>query len=287
MTKLEGFAHPRSVEEALAVLAASPGEARPLAGGTGLVPMADRRARILVDLSRVGLDAVTLEGDVLRLGATATLDVVARARAVAEAGLEALAEAAGAAASRRLRRQITIGGNLVALYPWSDTAPALLALGATVCVRGATGQRDAPIDAFVARHPSKALQAGELVTEIRVPRAVPGTGSAFLKFARSAVDYTLCDAAAWVRLDGGAVAEARVAVGGLRPLPSRLAGAEKAVVGKAPAAETFAAAGAAGAAEAEISADFRASVEYRRELCAVLVRRVLETAARRAAGRVR
>jgi len=285
MTRLEGFAYPRSVEEALAILAESPGDARPIAGGTELVLRVERGARVLVDLSRAGLDGIVLEADTLRLGATATLDAVARSRAVAEAGVEALAEAAGAAASRRLRRQITLGGNLVALRPWSDTAPALLALGATVRLRGADGSRAVAIDDFVARHSSQGLRPGELVVEIVVPRAAPRTGSAFLKFARSAVDYTLCDAAAWVRLDGGAIGEARVAVGGLRPLPARLAAAERALSGRAPDPETLAAAAAAGAGEAEISADFRASVEYRRELCGVLVRRVLETAVRRALGR--
>ena len=285
MTKLEGFTHPRSVEEALAALAGSPGDARPIAGGTALVPMADRRARVLVDLSRAGLDAVVLEGDILRLGATASLDAVARGKAAADAGLDALVEATGAAASRRLRNQITLGGNLVGLYPWSDPVPALVVLGAVVRVRSAAGTRDVPIDDFVARHPSKVLQPGELVVEVRVPRAAAHTGSAFLKFARSAVDYTLCDAAAWVRLDGKVVGEARVAVGGLRPLPARLAAAEQALVGKAPDPATLVAAAAAGAAAAEVSADFRVSVDYRRELCGVLVRRVLEAATRRAAGR--
>jgi carbon-monoxide dehydrogenase medium subunit len=285
MTKLEGFAHPRSVEEALAALAGAPGDARPIAGGTGLVPMADRRARVLVDLSRAGLDGIALDGDTVRLGATATLTAVVRARAVAEAGLDALLEAAGAAASRRLRNQITIGGNLVGLYPWSDPVPALLALGATARVRSAAGTRDVPLDELVAKHPSKLLQPGELVTEIRLPRAAAHTGSAFLKFARSAVDYALCDAAAWLRLDGKVIREARVAVGALRALPARLVAAEKALVGQAPDPATLVAAAAAGAAEAEVTADFRASVEYRRELCGVLVRRVLETAARRAAGR--
>lgn len=283
--KLEGFAHPRSVEEALAALAGAPGEARPIAGGTALVPSGDRRARVLVDLSRAGLDTVVLEGQTLRLGATASLDAVARAQAVAAAGLDALAEGAGAAASRRLRHQITLGGNLVGLYPWSDPVPALVVLGAVVRVRSAAGQRDVPIDEFVARHPSKVLQPGELVTELRVARAAPHTGSAFLKFARSAVDYALCDAAAWVRLDGQVVREARVAVGALRPLPARLGVAEQALVGKAPEPATLVAAAAAGAAAAEIAADFRVSAEYRRELCGVLVRRVLETAVRRAAGR--
>jgi len=285
MTNLEQFAHPRSVEEALALLAGGRDDVRPLAGGTSLVLAGDLRARVLVDLSRAGLDAITLSGDELHLGATATFRSVARSRAVLDAGLDGLAEAAAACGSSLLRNQITVGGNLVGLYPWSDLPPMLLALGARVRVRSAAGSREVAVEELVARHPTKQLQSGELVVEVVVPRAGAQTGCAFLKFARTAFDYSLCDAAAWVRLDGGVIRDARVAVGALRPLPVRLRSAEAALAGQPPGEAVFAAAAAAGAAEAEVLADFRASPEYRRELCGVLVRRALEAAARRAAGR--
>jgi carbon-monoxide dehydrogenase medium subunit len=285
MTTLEEFAHPRSVEEALALLAAGKGEARPLAGGTSLALAAGVRARVLVDLSRAGLDGITLSGGELHLGAMASLASVARSREVLDAGLVGLAEAAAAAGSSLLRNQITVGGNVVGLYAWSDLPPMLLALGAKVRVRSAAGSRDVGIDEFVARHPAKLLQPGELVVEVLVPRAAEHTGNAFLKFARTAFDYALCGTAACVRVEGGVMREARVAVGALRPLPARLLSAEKLLAGKPPTEAVLAAAAAAGAAEAEVAADFRASVEYRRGLCGVQVRRVLELAARRAAGR--
>jgi CO/xanthine dehydrogenase FAD-binding subunit len=85
MNDLEQFAHPRSVEEALALLAAGRDQARPLAGGTGLVLAGGPRARVLVDLSRAGLDAISLAAGELRLGAMATIQATARSRAVVDA----------------------------------------------------------------------------------------------------------------------------------------------------------------------------------------------------------
>jgi CO/xanthine dehydrogenase FAD-binding subunit len=285
MKNLAEFRYPESVEAALALLAASPGEARPLAGGTSLVFAADPRTRVLVDLSRAGLQSIKLEADGLHLGAMATARAVGRARAVADAGLAGLSEAAAACGSRLLQNQITVGGNVVGLYPWSDLPPVLLALGAVARLRSAAGAREVSVEELVARHPRRQLQPGELIVEIVVPRAPRYGGSAFLMFGRTAVDYTMCDVAAALELDGGAIKSARVAVGGLRLLPGRLHATEGALVGKQPVEAVFAAAAAAAVAEVEVASDFRASREYRRELCGVLVRRVLQAAAQRAAGR--
>ena len=283
MKNLAEFQHPTSVEEALALLHARPGEARPLAGGTSLVFAADPKARVLVDLSRAGLQSITLAADGLHLGAMATARAVARSRAVAEAGLPGLAEAAAACGSRLLQNQITVGGNLVGIYWWSDLPPMLVALGAVARLRSTAGAREVSVEDLVARHPSRLLRPGELLVEVVVPRPAGGSGNAFLMFGRTAVDYTLCDVAAALELDGGVVTAARLAVGGLRPLPARLRAAEAALVGQKPNAAVFAAAAAAAMAEVQVAADLRASPEYRREVCAVLVRRALEAAARRAA----
>ena len=285
MRNLVEFQHPTSLEAALAVLAAREGEARPLAGGTALVFAADTRTRVLVDLSRAGLQSITLGADGLHLGAMATARAVARSRAVAEAGLEGLAEAAAACGSRLLQNQITVGGNVVGLYPWSDLPPMLLALGAVARLRSAAGARELGLEELVARHPLRQLKPGELLVEIVVPRPAPRSGNAFLMFGRTAVDYTLCDVAAALQVDGNAVKTVRLAVGGLRPLPVRLRGAEAALRGKEPGAAAFAAAATAAMAEVQVANDFRASREYRRELCGVLVRRALETAAERARSR--
>jgi CO/xanthine dehydrogenase FAD-binding subunit len=282
MRNLVEFQHPTSVEAALALLAARPGEARALAGGTALVFAADPKVRVLVDLSRAGLQSISIGADGLHLGAMATARTVARSRAVAETGLPGLAEAAAACGSRLLQNQITVGGNLIGLYPWSDLPPMLMALGAVAHMRSAAGAREVPVEGLVARHPTRQLRPGELVVEIVVPRPAPGSGNAFLTFGRTAVDYTLCDVAAALELDGGVIKTARLAVGGLRPLPGWLRAAEATLVGRDPVAATFAAAAAAATAEAQVAGDFRASREYRREVCGVLVRRALEAAAARA-----
>jgi carbon-monoxide dehydrogenase medium subunit len=284
MRNLAEFQHPGTVEAALALLAATPGEARPLAGGTSLVFTADPRTRVLVDLSRAGLAGVTLADNALRLGAMATARALAKSPLVAEAGLPGLAEAAAACGSRLLQNQITVGGNLVGLYPWSDLPPMLVALDAAAEVRSASGARTVPVVDLVARHPTKQLQPGELIVAITVPRAPAGAGCAFEKFARTAVDYTLCDVAAALVIEGGTITRARLAVGALRPLPARLPAAEAALVGAQPTAAAFAAAGEAAAGEVQVASDFRASRDYRRELCGVQVRRALETAAARAAA---
>jgi carbon-monoxide dehydrogenase medium subunit len=283
MKNLAEFQHPTSVEAALALLAARPDEARPLAGGTALVFAADPTTRVLVDLSRAGLAGIALRADGLHLGAMATARAVARSKVVVEAGLPGLAEAAAACGSRLLQNQITVGGNVVGLYPWSDLPPMLLALGAVAHLRSTAGARAVGIADLVARHPTKLIRPGELLVEVVVPRPAPRSGNAFLMFGRTAVDYTMCDVAAAVELDGKAITAARLAVGGVRPLPARLSAAEAALVGQAPGAAAFAAAASAAMAEVQVANDFRASREYRRELCGVLVRRALETAAERAA----
>jgi carbon-monoxide dehydrogenase medium subunit len=284
MRNLADFHHPRSIEEALALLAEGGGRARPLAGGTSLVFAADPKVQALVDLSRTGLNTITLSGANLRLGAMATARQVARSRAVGEAGLAGLAEAAGAAGSRLLQNQITVGGNVVGVVPWADLPPMLLALGATCRIRGVSRTRDLTAAELFQRHPTKQLGAAEILTEVLVPRAPAGAGSAFVKFARTAVDCALCDAAVYLELRGREITAARIAVGALRPLPQRLKAAESALVGKEAGEAAFAVAARATRDEAQVAADYRTTREYRRGLAEVLVRRALETAAARAAG---
>jgi xanthine dehydrogenase YagS FAD-binding subunit len=106
------YARPASLDEALELLA--DGAARPLAGGTDLLPQQDRGiepASTLVDLGGVGLDGVEESGGGLRIGATVTLAQVARDERIG-GRFAALAQAAAQAASPQLREMGTVGGNL-------------------------------------------------------------------------------------------------------------------------------------------------------------------------------
>jgi len=313
---LTGFEYPRSLEDALAILKERGAEARPIGGGTSLVVNPGPRTRVLVDLSRVGLTRLSRENGHIALGAMLTARALGRAPLLAATGLQALREAAWACGSRLLQNQITLGGNIVGLYPWSDLPPVLMALGARVRIRSKEKAREVSLEDLVARHPTRQLAPDELVVEVVVPvppsgsalsgsarnasanEAGPqdvtppsdegsssGFGAAFLKFTRTAVDYTLCDVAVAVSIHEGVVTAASVVASALRPLPARLATAEQALLGKEPTETAFADASRAAMAEALIAKDFRASCEYRRELLGVLVRRALETACHRALGR--
>jgi CO/xanthine dehydrogenase FAD-binding subunit len=195
-----------------------------------------------------------------------------------------LRTAASRIGSRLIRNAVTVGGNIVQLYPWSDLPVALRVLDARVEVE-ASGRdaRSVPIDTFLDGPPRRLLARGELVTALRLPRSSPGESAAFSKFARTVTDYTLASAAARVVLGtDGRCTHVRVAVGGVVPMARRVPEAEQVLEQQAPEAETLREAARTAAASIRYRNDFRASESYRRELVQVLVARVLDESVRRA-----
>ncbi len=183
-----------------------------------------------------------------------------------------------------LQNHITVGGNCVGVYAWSDLPVALLALGATFVIEG-DARRTLGAEALFAEHPTRALRAGELLCEVVVPAGRLAAGTAYLKQGRTEMDHALASAAACVSLDGGGqVAEARVAVGAVRGLPQLLAGAAAGLRGQPPTEEHLAAAASRAAQEAKVTADYRATADYRKQLLAALVQDALTAAAARAGG---
>jgi xanthine dehydrogenase YagS FAD-binding subunit len=237
----------------------------------------------------------TAEGG-LRIGALTTVTEVAESEAV-RARYRGLAEAAAAVASPQLRNQGTLGGNLCQkprcwyyrgefhclrkggdtcfaavgenqyhcifggencfiVHP-SDTAPALVALGATLRVVGPGGSRMVPVEAFHVL-PGKdyrretVLEPGEIVAEVLVPPPALGLRSTYRKVrARASWDFALVGAAVALRLDGGVVRDARVAFSGVAPVPWRSTAVEAALEGKRLDPGTIRAAAAAAVKGAE------------------------------------
>jgi xanthine dehydrogenase YagS FAD-binding subunit len=130
------------------------------------------------------------------------------------------------------------GGPCYIVHP-SDPAVALLALDASVVVAGPSGKRTVPLSEFYLlprqdAHNEVALAANELLTEVVVPAPASGTRSVYVKVAeRQAWDFALVSAAVRLALDGDTVQAARVALGGVAPVPWRATAAEEALVGKA------------------------------------------------------
>ncbi len=273
MINVEKFVRPASVDAAVALLQETGSVV--LAGGTGLSLSKDPNARTVVDLSDLhDLRRLEVTGERVRLGALVTMTQLRHAK---ELPLSLVA-AARSIGSTPLRNVITVGGELARGVYWNDLPVLLLALDAVVEVTSAAGVERVPVAAFLADHPKRALAGGKLVTAVEFsPGFLPM--NAYIKYARTEVDYAICDVACGLRVEGGVIREARVALGAIVPLARRVPEAEQALLGQPATPETFGMAAKAAVGAVEPRPDFRVSREYQRQLIEALVRRALESAA--------
>jgi aerobic carbon-monoxide dehydrogenase medium subunit len=272
------YHRPGSLDEALSLLGGN-GESRPLAGGHSLLPLMKLRLSTpaaLVDLAGVpGLDAITEDGDGVRIGALATHASVAGSELV-RSRCPVLAETAALIGDAQVRNRGTLGGSVAHSDPAADYPTVLKALGATFTVAGSEGQRDVAADDFFVDVFTTALQPGELVVAAKVPGTAAGTGAAYLKHRHPASFYAVVGVAAVASVDGGACTAARLTIGGVVGTPVHATAATESVVGETPSEETAAAA-AEKVAEALLNpmSDTYASGEYRVHLATVLAKRAL------------
>ncbi len=277
---------PQSVEEAVGHLAGH-GDARVLAGGQSLVRLMNARLATpsaLVDINRVaGLDGIEATDGVLRIGAlvrqrTSELSpVVAR-----EAPL--FAEAGALVGHTSVRKRGTVVGSVAFADPSAELPTALLASDGEAVAVGPDGERTIPADELFAGAFTTTLRPGELLTELRIPRAIaPRTGHAFVEVARRHGDLPVCGVATVLRLDeAGNVAHARIALCGVGERPVRARAAEDLLTGAQPGEEAFAEAATRAAADLSPRADTHGSAAFRRHLAGVLTRRSLQRALTRA-----
>jgi carbon-monoxide dehydrogenase medium subunit len=280
------YHRPSSVEEAVALLDELD-DSRPLAGGHSLLPAMKIRLSTPAahrDNGRIpGLDAIERDGDSLRIGALATHAEVAESELVREA-CPVLAETAALIGDRQVRNRGTIGGSLAHADPGADYPTVAHALGATVTVVGRDGPREIPAGQLCTGIFTTSLQAGELLTSVRVPATPAGTGAAYVKHKHPASGYAVAAVAAVVTVSGGTCTSARIVVGGVTGLPADATAAAEALAGS-PGSEEAIAGAAAKIPEALRGGlgDSYASAEYRTHLATVLARRALATAVERAA----
>jgi aerobic carbon-monoxide dehydrogenase medium subunit len=260
-----------SAEQALSLIAEHGDDAKFLAGGMSLLPLMKLRLAIptvLVDVGRLReLSYVRVEGDTVAIGAlTRHRDLEIDAGLAQHCGvLQAVAAQVG---DNQVRHRGTIGGSVAHGDPASDLPAALLALDAQFVVRGPGGERTITASDFFLGFLETALAPDELLVEIRV-RATGRNGFSYQKFNRRAQDWAIVGALA-VRGSEGT----RVGLVNMGSTPLRATAVETALAQGASPAD------AAEQADAgtEPSADLNASVEYRRHLAKVLVRRALEAA---------
>lgn len=264
------YARPASLDEALSLLAEHGDEAKVLAGGHSLIPLMRLRLATpatLVDIGRLSdLSYVRDGGDHLAIGALTRHRKLETDPLVAEHAA-VLARVASQVGDPQVRHRGTIGGSIAHGDAASDLPAALLALGGTLVLTGAAGQREVPAAEFHKGFLETALRPDELLTEIRVPK-LAGARFAFQKFHRRAQDWAIVGVVAVVN---GSSAIGLVNMGSV---PLRATVVEEALAAGASPAEA-----ADHAADGlEPPSDLNASSAFRAHLARVLVRRALDEA---------
>jgi aerobic carbon-monoxide dehydrogenase medium subunit len=200
------YHRPRSLDEALALLAAHGSDAKPLAGGQSLVPAMNFRVAqpaVLVDLNHVpGLDGVESGSGGLRLGAMVRHRTLEHSAAVQERA-PLIADAMPHVAHVPIRVRGTLGGSLAHADPAAELPALMIALDATIEITRASGRRTIPASAFFTGLYATSLDVGELVTAVTIPPRPTGEGWAFEEVARRHGDFALAGAVVVVGVKNG------------------------------------------------------------------------------------
>jgi CO/xanthine dehydrogenase FAD-binding subunit len=278
---------PATIDEALDLLAEHGEDAKVLAGGQSLIPlMALRLARParLVDVGRISeLQGVAANGELV-IGAGVRQCSAERSTEIARR-CPPLAQAIPLIGHTPIRNRGTLGGSVAHADPAAELPAVMLLTEATLVARSRRGERVVTATDFFQGFFDTALEADELLVELRLPAWPARTGSAFDELARRHGDFALVGAGAVISLaDDGTVSEARLAFTGVASTPVRAAAAEAALVGAAPTADAIAAAVDAARNELDPAADLHATAAYRRHVAGVLAARVMRDAAARAGG---
>jgi carbon-monoxide dehydrogenase medium subunit len=275
------YACPTSISEAVALLAAHDGEAKPLAGGQSLVPMLAFRVAapsLLVDLRKLEeLRQIRITQDGVALGAMVRWrDILEDARLATAHPL--LVAAVEHVAHYQIRNRGTVGGSMAHADPAAEMPGIAVTCDAQIGVIGKAGSRVIAAGDFFQGPLMTALKADEIITEIRLPAWPAKRRFGFQEFARRRGDFALAAAAVFYDDDNGAARNAHIGVIGVGDRPTRLPSVEAVLNGQKINEAVIAKAEAATSAAVDPRDDIHASGAYRKALVGVMVERALKAA---------
>src|SRR5215467_420410 len=282
------YAAPKTVSEAVGLLAEHQDEASVLAGGQSLIPLlALRLARpaVLIDVNGIDeLSGVSAADGWVAVGAM-TRDYVAEESETVADAVPLLAAALPLIGHEAIRSRGTVGGSLAHADPAAELPAVARALDAEFVVRGPSGERVIPAGEWFEGFLTTSRRPDELLTEVRFPAAGRGVGVSFQEVTRRHGDFAIVGLAASLTLSDGAISDARLAFAGLSDVPVRATDAEDLLVGEAPSPELFDEAARRATDDVDPPADVHGSAEYRKKAAAALLRRGLRAAADNAGER--
>ncbi len=279
------YHHPKSIAEAVALLADLGEEARALAGGHSLIPMMKLRLATpehLIDLSGIGdLKGIRSDSGDIVIGAMTTQHELI-ASDLLTSKLPILRETSLVIADPQVRYMGTLGGNVANGDPGNDMPAVMQSLGATYHVVGKGGERRLAARDFYKSAFTTALQPGEILSAVRIPVPATGHGWAYEKLKRKVGDYATAAAAVVLTMGGGKVASCAIALTNVADTPLWAERASQIVIGSALDATTVKKAAAAAEAITSPASDNRGPAHYRTKMAGVMVTRALGRAKERA-----
>lgn len=279
------YHRPRSVADAVRLLADLGDDARVVAGGHSLIPMMKLRMAVpehLIDLQDIAdLRGISVAGGTVGIGAMTT-----QATLIADGALAAvcpiLREASLQIADPQVRNLGTVGGNVANGDPGNDIPALMLLLDATFLVQGPGGSREVAARRFYHGSFATALADGEILTGIRFPAPPSGHGWAYEKQKRKIGDYATAAAGVVLAMEGERCTAASIGLTNVAETALYAGEASQALVGTAVDDAAIAAAAAAAEAIAEPVADGRGPAAFKKKLTGVMVRRAIARALARA-----
>jgi carbon-monoxide dehydrogenase medium subunit len=287
--KAFAYSAPTTLAEAVALFAAHGERARALAGGTDVIVQVRegrREVDLLIDVKHIPeLNELTYDPEhSLRFGAAVPCYRLCEQPELARA-YPGLIEAAGLIGGTQIQSRATVGGNLCNASPAADATPALIAASAVCIIAGPEGRRELPVESFCTAPGKTALRRGEMLVSLQVPPPRPHTGSAYLRFIpRNEMDIAVVGVGAQVTLDESrnTCVATRIALAAVAPTPLLVPDAAAPLVGREPSPGDIDRAATLAQGAARPISDMRGDANYRRHLVAVLTRRALTLALKRA-----
>ena len=285
------FTTPKTLDEAVQVMASKGDRARALAGGTDLLVQlrgGRRSADLVVDVKDIPeLNEISYSPDSgLTIGAAAPCyriyqneDVVSK--------YPGLVDSASLIGSIQIQGRASFDGNLCNSAPSADAIPPMIALGAVANIVGTNGTRQVAVEDFCTGPGRNVLEAGEILVSINVPAPKAGSGANYLRFIpRNEMDIAVAGVGSAVVLDdsGQNFVSARISLASVAPTPVFCQEAGASLAGKPVSDESIEEAARLAMADAKPITDMRGTIRQRVHLVGVLTRRTLNNAVRRARG---
>ena len=279
------YHRPTSIKEAVGLLARLGDDGRALAGGHSLIPMMKLRLATpanLVDLAGIAeLKGVRSDGNDVVIGAMTTQHELSGSELLT-AKVPILRETSAQIADPQVRYLGTLGGNVANGDPGNDMPAVMMCLGAIYHVTGKAGERRIAAREFYHGAYFTALEAGDVLTAIRIPVPAAGHGYAYEKLKRKIGDYATAAAAVVLTMSDGKVASCSIGLTNLAETPLWAEEAAKIVVGSTLDPVTVKRANAAAEAITAPASDARGPAAYRTKMAGVMLTRALARAKARA-----